>query len=349
MKRFIGVSLATVLTASTLAAQAGPPATDIYLVRLRGAGGGAISDPPVNLTQRAGYDNQPAFTADGRALLYTSIRDDGQADTYRLDLASRTSTRLTDTPESEYSPTPMPAGGGFSVVRVERDSAQRLWAFNAEGRAPVLLLPGIAPVGYHLWLDDHTLALFVLGSPNSLQIADTQLGTGRTIAHDIGRSLQRVPGSSRFSFLTARRFGLVPRNRRSRGAGRRAAAGREDAAAGRLRGLAVVDGTAHGRRDDRVPARPQRRGGLHLDADRGFQRGGAAQPVAAGAEPRRQLARRGRGAGEAIARSQAGALPRRWGPAQFGPGSASGAGPAGAGGEAGLADAAGGSGGRISA
>ncbi len=201
MKRFIGVSLATVLAASALAAQAGPPATDIYLVPLRGAGGGAISDPPVNLTHRQGYDNQPAFTADGRSLLYTSIRDDGQADIYKLDLASRTSTRLTDTPESEYSPTPMPAGGGFSVVRVERDSAQRLWAFNAAGRAPVLLLPDIAPVGYHLWLDDHTLALFVLGSPNSLQIADTQSGIGRTIAHDIGRSLQRVPGSSRFSFL----------------------------------------------------------------------------------------------------------------------------------------------------
>jgi WD40-like Beta Propeller Repeat len=201
MQWSIGVTLAVILAASTLGAQNAPPATDIYLVQLRGPAGGVISDPPVNLTHRKGYDNQPAFTPDGRALLYTSIREDAQADSYRLDLATRTSVRLTRTPESEYSPTPMLVGGGFSVVRVERDSAQRLWAFNASGQAPVLLLPDIAPVGYHLWLDDHTLALFVLGSPNALEIADTQTAAGRTIAHDIGRSLQRVPGGARFSFL----------------------------------------------------------------------------------------------------------------------------------------------------
>lgn len=198
MKRSIGGVVAALLAAATAAAQGAPPATDIYLVRLRG---GAIGDPPVNLTHRLGYDNQPAFTPDGRSLLYTVIGSDGQADIYRLDLGTRTRTRLTDTPESEYSPTPLPAGSGFSVVRVERDSAQRLWAFNASGQAPVLLLPHIAPVGYHVWLDDHTVALFVLGSPNTLQVADLQTGTGRVIAHDIGQSLQRVPGGNRFSYL----------------------------------------------------------------------------------------------------------------------------------------------------
>lgn len=201
MKGSIGAMLAVLLTAAALAAQSAPPSTDIYLVRLRGPAGGAISDPPVNLTHRPGYDNQPAFTPDGRAILYTAIGDDGQADIYRIDLQSRASTRLTRTPESEYSPTPMPTGGGFSVVRVERDSTQRLWAFSASGGSPVLLLPGIAPVGYQLWLDAHTLALFVLGSPNTLEIADTQTGTGRVIARDIGRSLQRVPGGARFSYL----------------------------------------------------------------------------------------------------------------------------------------------------
>ncbi|HUX35295.1 MAG TPA: hypothetical protein VMV51_15595 [Gemmatimonadaceae bacterium] len=203
MRRAIGwvvaASLAASLAASALAAQSAPPGTDVYLVRLRA--GGTISDPPVNLTHRAGYDNQPAFTPDGRALLFTSIRGDAQADIYRVDLATRAVMQVTRTPESEYSPTPLPTGTGFSVVRVELDSTQRLWAFAADGRAPVLLLPGVAPVGYHLWLDDHTLALFVLGTPDALEIADTQTGETRTLARDIGRSLQRVPGSARFSFL----------------------------------------------------------------------------------------------------------------------------------------------------
>lgn len=201
MKRPIGMALAAMLAAGTVMAQAAPRGTDIYLVRVRGAAGGQISDPPVNLTHRPGYDNEPAFTRDGTALLFASIHEDDQADVYRLDLATQAITRLTDTPESEYSPTPLPTGNGFSVVRVERDSAQRLWAFAADGKAPVLLLPDIAPVGYHVWLDDHTLALFVLGNPNSLEIADTETGEGHAIAHDIGRSLQRVPGGTRFSFL----------------------------------------------------------------------------------------------------------------------------------------------------
>lgn len=201
MKRTIGVVVAAVLVAGIASAQGAPSGTDIYLVRLRGPAGSEVGDPPVNLTHRPGYDNEPAFTPDGTALLFASIHDDGQADIYRLDLATRAITRLTHTPESEYSPTPLPTGTGFSVVRVERDSTQRLWAFAANGRAPVLLLPDIAPVGYHLWLDDHTLALYVLGHPNALEIADTQTGEARTIAHDIGRSLQRVPGGPRFSFL----------------------------------------------------------------------------------------------------------------------------------------------------
>ncbi len=50
------------LTAVTgeLAAQDAPPGTDIFLVDLS-----QLSAPPVNLTRRPGYDNQPFFSADG--------------------------------------------------------------------------------------------------------------------------------------------------------------------------------------------------------------------------------------------------------------------------------------------
>jgi hypothetical protein len=56
-------------------------------------------------------------------------------------------------------------------------------------------------VGYFAWLDSTTLALFVLGNPNTLQIADTRTGRGRVVTTNIGRSLQRVPGSRRASFV----------------------------------------------------------------------------------------------------------------------------------------------------
>ncbi|HEX9280096.1 MAG TPA: hypothetical protein VF890_05585 [Gemmatimonadales bacterium] len=186
-----------------LQAAAPPPATDIYLASLRVADGRVQVGTPVNVTARPGYDNQPFFLPDGRAFLYTSIREDSQADIYRYDLERATSVRLTATRESEYSPTPLPDGRGFSTVRVEADSTQRLWAFDADGTQPRLVLDSIKPVGYHAWGDAHTLVLFVLGSPPTLQIADARTPgrPGEVVARDIGRSLQRVPGREAVAFL----------------------------------------------------------------------------------------------------------------------------------------------------
>lgn len=183
--------------------QAGaPPATDIYLAELRIARRTVSVGAPVNVTARPGYDNQPFFLPGGRAFLYTSVRD-SQADIYRYDLDRKTSVQLTATRESEYSPTPLPHGAGFSIVRVEADSTQRLWAFDADGSHPRLLLDSIKPVGYHAWGDDHTLVLFVLGSPPTLQIADARAPAvlGEVIARDIGRSLHRVPGRAAVTFV----------------------------------------------------------------------------------------------------------------------------------------------------
>lgn len=183
------------------AAQAGPPPTDIYLAAISTGPAGPHVAAPRNITRRIGYDNQPSFTTDGRALLYTAIGDDGQADTYRYDLAQQTITRITVTVESEYSPTVMPDGRTFSVVRVEADSTQRLWRFEPDGTNPRLLLEDVQPVGYHAWANAYTVALFVLGDPPTLQLADTRTGYVAVVAENIGRSLHKVPGRNAVSFV----------------------------------------------------------------------------------------------------------------------------------------------------
>jgi hypothetical protein len=177
------------------------PTTDIYLFDLTERGGEVRVGAGVNITDRAGYDNQPAFSSDGRSVLYTSIHEDAQADIYRYDIARRSVQRVTHTPESEYSPTPTPDGRGISVVRVEMDSTQRLWRFDANGRNPRLVLEAVRPVGYHAWGDANTLALFVLGTPPTFQLADTRTGRAQVVAEDIGRSLHRVPNRRAISFI----------------------------------------------------------------------------------------------------------------------------------------------------
>ena len=172
------------------------PANDIWLYRFGqfGRGSGVF-----NITNRTGYDNQPFWEKNDR-ILYTALSG-GQYDIRAIDFGDQTNSAVTNTIESEYSAALTPDGKGLTVVRVERDSTQRLWRFPRDGSAPSVILPNIKPVGYFAWLDSTTLALFVLGSPNTLQIADTRTGTGRVVTTGIGRSIQRMPGGRRASYV----------------------------------------------------------------------------------------------------------------------------------------------------
>jgi Tol biopolymer transport system component len=206
------------------AAVQAPPDTEIYLAPLKNANGTIELGEAIDITNSPGYDNQPSFTPDGRAILFTSVRgpspalpdaSPSQTDIYRYDIASRAVSRVTQTAESEYSPTVMPDGTRVSVVRVEADGTQRLWSVTPSGPKIQLdvLLPDVKPVGYHAWADDHTLALFVLGQPATLQLADTRTGAARTIASDIGRSIQVMPGPA----AGDRMISFVQRERTSAG------------------------------------------------------------------------------------------------------------------------------------
>lgn len=192
------VTIAVLLGGLRLSAQ--QPATDIFLAPLTYQDGRPVVGVPINITNRAGYDNQPSFTPDGRSILFTSIRDDAQADIYRYDLASKNITRLTSTRESEYSAAVMPGGKRFSVIRVEHDSTQRLWSFALDGSDPKLLIASLKPVGYHAWLDANTLVMFVLGNPNALVYGNLRAQRFDTLARGIGRSLARLPNRTGFSF-----------------------------------------------------------------------------------------------------------------------------------------------------
>jgi hypothetical protein len=196
------------LSAAPLGAQPGVPRTspptpdaEVYLLPLTRRADTLRAGAPLNLTRRAGYDNQPAFTRDSRALLYTSTREDAQADIYRLDLSTGLSLPLRRTaPESEYSAAPAD-GNAVHVIRVERDSTQRLWRMTPDGTGEVPVFTDIKPVGYFAQANDTTFVLFVLGSPATLQLAHTGSGRGEVLARSIGRSLHRIPGTSHVSFV----------------------------------------------------------------------------------------------------------------------------------------------------
>jgi hypothetical protein len=203
MRTTIILFLAAVLV--VIAAKSGntqaPPGTDIYLAPISLDRGSVTVGSPVNITSRPGYDNQPFFSFDGSYLLYTAADTSGATDIYRYDIRSTETSRVTDTPESEYSPTIIRGTGDFSTVRVESGGAQRLWRFDLDGGNPRLVLTAVDSVGYHTWLDENTLGLFVLGEPHTLRIADVASDTDRIVATDIGRCIATVPGEREITFV----------------------------------------------------------------------------------------------------------------------------------------------------
>lgn len=203
VRRLPGALAIAALAAITCAAPAQAPSTDIWVAALSVRDGRLTIGEPRNVTARPGYDNQPAFTRDGAAMLYTAA-DSGQTDIWRYDLGTGRATRLTRTPESEYSATPLPGGKGFSTVRVEADSTQRLWRFDERGGSPALVLERVKPVGYHAWGDGRTLLLFVLGDPATLMRADVESGAVLPVIENPGRSLQPIPGQGAISFIRKR-------------------------------------------------------------------------------------------------------------------------------------------------
>jgi Tol biopolymer transport system component len=72
------------------------------------------------VTDGAGYDSQPSFTANWRALLFSSDRAGATTDVFRWDLEDGALVNLTLTPdENEFSPQPWARTGSPSCSRRE--------------------------------------------------------------------------------------------------------------------------------------------------------------------------------------------------------------------------------------
>lgn len=192
MKKILFIIIATLL-AEPLLAQL--PNTDIWLMDVKKEGDKITLTNPVNITNRAGYDNQPAFSPDGNSILYSSIRDGKQSDIYIYNVRTKVTTPFESTPAtSEYSPTFMPDGRAISVVMVEPDSAQRLWKFPLKGGAPQLIMKHVDSIGYHCWLNDSTVALFLITKPFKLVFTNIKTEHSETIFADTIMRSMKVEG-----------------------------------------------------------------------------------------------------------------------------------------------------------
>lgn len=176
------------------------PETDIWLFKIEKKEGKYLDTNPLNITHRAGYDNQPAFSLDGKSILYVLIDSTKQADIYQYSISKKITINLTKSQVSEYSPTIIPSGFGFSSVVVEKDSAQRVWQFNMDGTFKTIVHEGTDSIGYHTWLSADTLMYYKLTEPHSLRVLDLKTNKDVWICNNPTRAFKKIGNSSRFIY-----------------------------------------------------------------------------------------------------------------------------------------------------
>ena len=156
---------------------------------------------PINITQRPGYDNQPHFYKKGKKLLFTSMEANNNTNIYSYNLKSGKTKKIIDTYVSEYSPIPIRKDKYFSCIVVEENGDQRLWKYKMSGKGRTPLFEYIKFVGYHCWIDEQRLGLFIIGEPNTLQIANKVTRNTIYVTEKTGRAMQVMPGEKLLTFV----------------------------------------------------------------------------------------------------------------------------------------------------
>jgi len=185
------------------AASFGQAGSEIILFDLKVKKDKMILSNPKNITNHPGYDNQPSFHTDQPFIYFSSFNEEGRSDIRRYNMNDGTTVNITTTGEREYSPTLTPDKQFLSCIIQRDNGAQDLGKYPVDGGEPALIIDNLI-VGYHVWLDNSHLGLFILGGEgktNDFHLMRLPTKEDTVIATNIGRSLHKVPNERAISFI----------------------------------------------------------------------------------------------------------------------------------------------------
>ena len=193
--------LVLLFVSNLLFAQSG---TEIFLLDITNSSGNITLSNPKNITNRKGYDNQPFFHPSQPLLYYTAMQD-GQTDIWSYNLKTGVGLQITNTIDSEYSPTVTPDKKYLScIVQRKSNGDQDLVKYNIKNPTETQMIfesQKTGKIGYQAWLNPNELISFVLGNPQTLHYQHLISKKDLIIAPNIGRSLHLIPKQKAFSFV----------------------------------------------------------------------------------------------------------------------------------------------------
>ena len=179
--------------------------SEIWLIDLNETEVKVTAKNETRITNNDFYDNQPCFSKDGSMIWYASMPDTAQSDIYSYNLKLKETKQVTNTPESEYQPYPIPFySDKLSIVRVDVDGAQRFYQIEMDGTEPATLLPNEDSVAYYCWMNDTTLGMYMLtgvgGAVHQYDLIPQQSILIRPNG-GFGRCLAKIPYSDNLSYV----------------------------------------------------------------------------------------------------------------------------------------------------
>lgn len=154
------------------------------------------------VSDKRGYNNQPAFTADSSGLLFSSDRAGGQMDLFRFDIDTGALTNLTNTPdESEFSPQPGQTPDEITYVVEQGVPHQSVWRQRA-GQPRQRAVNSYIPAGYYAQRHGQGTLLWArYGYHLYYEPWGEQADERHFVSAGVGRSLHAIPGTDAFSFV----------------------------------------------------------------------------------------------------------------------------------------------------
>jgi len=152
------------------------------------------------ISNHKGYNNQPGFINNDEEILFTAdIEGNSKTHICSYNIKAKKIKHLSITNTSEYSAQVLPNQKDFSVVMVEEDSTQRIWAFDLlKGQNKSCLSQQTDSVGYYTWLGKDSLLYYKLTAPHSLHALNIKTNQDVWLCNNPTRSFKKVSATTFF-------------------------------------------------------------------------------------------------------------------------------------------------------
>lgn len=121
---------------------------EIFLFSVEKKDGKFIFSGGKNITNNAGYDNQPSFSLDNRSILFTSNRNGKDTNIYEYFLADSKTQQITTSEDNEYTAKDFD-GKTINFIREGAGQEMTLWKFDRQTKQESPALKIKEPVAYY--------------------------------------------------------------------------------------------------------------------------------------------------------------------------------------------------------